>query len=1151
MTKLKLSDFKIETEKTGKIIETENGEKALEIVHIKNEKGTSVPKLIYTWSNYPKIRSALNSKLNAMKIELQKSIEEIDTNLTEEERKELIKSKKKEFNNNLRNAFENCKEKNHNSYKVIVRDTELIRIIRALNLKNNDTEENGYTYIKDLICVSVSVPMYKQIEKDGVIKVNHVRFKRILASSGNVRNKKVIFINEKLYDSAMTILLCGLPKDMEHEQVSKYNAYIGLVNSDTIPVSTPRMIVIDDFTTKIPETFDVVIKDKNKKFSVIPDQEKEFKLMPFDGAGIVDLEVAKIWSKELNDILRKETNRNKVNYIPSSFQFRAIIGVKGNLYTFDLKKYALSLDEDKRYIKDVWGKEHKILDDKDNLLIDAILTKSQFKFKKKYDSFDKWQTEFDKEVELKDLDNNDIKYKRTFNIAKWGNKKNKDKALLSYQPIQSLELTQEQIEILCKPTVEIIKNISTDVDEFLKYRGLLEETYDENGELVLKETDMDRVPKYYEALKKNKNLFYDSYIQKKVQKDINRFKENAMKGMVFVDGNFQTMSPDIIAFMEYATGQSVKGVVPKNNIYSNYWRNKEYISYEKNEAGEEVKKIEKVTAVDIIRFPHVSNEHIFATVMQNEIEEFQYIQDGIIMSIYDTSLERLGNGDEDGDRILTIPNVGAENKIIVDNAKEQQTNTIYFINEYEKDKKEKEEKLIAEGKMERPKPIKINQIDELIKCDANGMEASIGKVVNKISILWSLPKTKERDNYIKIMSVIGSLTIDYVKTGVLEPIPKEIEEFLENKKEVDGKEFKDSYKKPIFLKVKYKKLERDEKRINKNHKLFDDNITEELFSDTDCTMNRLYHHIESELNKINLDKPKGDFDFTTLIKDKANVRNETYPKVKEKLIELKKEHDDLTQENSIDIENYSYDSDKKVEQYDRFKYFYRYCKNELASINKETQKKDKLIDYLVYAFYCDKDFALKNEAKDLLWNVFGAELNTRINNKSYNDKEFDVIELEDKRKELLIEKKEKAKNNAKKIKIEGIDTLEDKDKKKIEFHKQNTFKNIDEMGLSKQANKVLKVLIMLDLLFNQYNKKLLIGQSSKKTITRATISKFTGINGIKIDEYLKELISKELIELTTKSDKITLECNINVSVSNTGNAVKLRDSESILKQLKK
>ncbi|MBF7811911.1 hypothetical protein IS491_25300 [Clostridium beijerinckii] len=67
-------------------------------------------------------------------------------------------------------------------------------------------------------------------------------------------------------------------------------------------------------------------------------------------------------------------------------------------------------------------------------------------------------------MELKDLDNNDIKYKRTFNIAKWGNKKNKDKALLSYQPIQSLELTQEQIEILCKPTVEIIKNISTDVD---------------------------------------------------------------------------------------------------------------------------------------------------------------------------------------------------------------------------------------------------------------------------------------------------------------------------------------------------------------------------------------------------------------------------------------------------------------------------------------------------------------------------------------------------------------------------------------------------------------------------------------------------------------------------------------------------------------
>lgn len=510
----------------------------------------------------------------------------------------------------------------------------------------------------------------------------------------------------------------------------------------------------------------------------------------------------------------------------------------------------------------------------------------------------------------------------------------------------------------------------------------------------------------------------------------------------------------------------------------------------------------------------------------------------------------MGYEREDGDRILTIPNVGDHNKIIVDNAKKQQTNTIYFINEYEKAKKKKEEKLIAEGKMEKPKLIKINEIDKLIKCDANGMEASIGKVINKISILWSLSQSADRDKYIKIMSVIGALTIDYVKTGVLESIPEEIEKFLEYEEIVKGEKVIKKYEKPVFLKVKYKQQERNEKRINKNYKLLNDKKTEKLFSDRDCTMNRLYHHIEKELKNITLDKSEGYFDFTTLIKDKINVRNGSYPLVIEKLEELKKEHDDLTQTNSIDIEKCEYDSDKRVEQYDRFKYFYRYCKNELVSINKETTRnKDKLIDYLVYAFYCDKEFVLKNEAKDLLWNVFGTELNKRIHNEYYGDKEFS--ELNNERNEILKQKKENSKQNSKKIKIDGIDNIEDEKKTKIKFFKQNTLLKIDKLELKPQAKRILKVLIMLDLIFKERNKQFLIGQSSKKTVTRATIYKFTGVNGSLIDEHLKELIKNNLIELKLQKDKITVECIVKFKVSNTGNDIDLKDSSSILKHIKK
>lgn len=121
---------------------------------------------------------------------------------------------------------------------------------------------------------------------------------------------------------------------------------------------------------------------------------------------------------------------------------------------------------------------------------------------------------------------------------------------------------------------------------------------------------------------------------------------------------------------------------------------------------------------------------------------------------------------------------------------------------------------------------------------------------------------------------------------------------------------------------------------------------------------------------------------------------------------------------------------------------------------------------------------------------------------------------------------------------------------KIDFYKQNTFKKIDETDLSKQAKRVLKVLIMLDLIFKNYNKSLLIGQSRQKNINRSIISKFTGINGMEIDKYLKELKEKEFVELKIKGDKITLECIINFPIETTGNKVKIKDSESIFKHIK-
>ena len=168
--------------------------------------------------------------------------------------------------------------------------------------------------------------------------------------------------------------------------------------------------------------------------------------MPFDGAGIVDVRQAVKWTKELGILKRDKdgkliTNENGdeiVEYIPSSFQFRQSIGLKGNLYVMDIKAYVKKVQKENGIeITDVWGDKHKIVDEDGNLLIDAILTKSQFKFKDYYSSFTDYKEKFDEVLDG---------YERTFNIAKIGNMKNEDKAMLSYQPIQTLELNNEDIK---------------------------------------------------------------------------------------------------------------------------------------------------------------------------------------------------------------------------------------------------------------------------------------------------------------------------------------------------------------------------------------------------------------------------------------------------------------------------------------------------------------------------------------------------------------------------------------------------------------------------------------------------------------------------------------------------------------------------------
>ena len=116
----------------------------------------------------------------------------------------------------------------------------------------------------------------------------------------------------------MDILLCGLSSDTKYKYMSKWNSYLGLAVSDSIPVSMPNIVVIDNKEILQKAIVDLVeetnTKDKNgrikRDFRVSRNQEVELPINLFDGAGLVTAEKAEQWSRELG-----------LDYIPASFQF--------------------------------------------------------------------------------------------------------------------------------------------------------------------------------------------------------------------------------------------------------------------------------------------------------------------------------------------------------------------------------------------------------------------------------------------------------------------------------------------------------------------------------------------------------------------------------------------------------------------------------------------------------------------------------------------------------------------------------------------------------------------------------------------------------------------------------------------------------------
>lgn len=449
-------------------------------------------------------------------------------------------------------------------------------------------------FVKDLINVEViKKKEYRELVREG-FKVNGIHYVRFLCGAGQMRRNTITFINKELYDYMYKSLMCGLDTKVTEINLAKLSAYFALAFSSVLWVRTPRVCVVEDYFTTIPkQVVDYIHKDAEGN-AHIEERMLDVTLNSADGQGLIDPQFSILWSEDM-----------ALDYTPSSFVIRSVF-IKGNLVPFDFKEYA------KRngisVIKDKWGKEYDIND------IDVIITESQFKMHKFYDSWQEYLDEYDK-------------HNIRWGVSRYNRKHDDEYVLANYQYIQCLKIDKDDIHELVEPTIEWLHKIcSGDMLYTLLYAlGCKDEDVTYQGLYGTAQANFSK------AIVKNVDFLQDGFVQSKIYKSIANAINAAKIGKVWIRGNYQFAISDPIPQCQQALGLPIGGEIPANHIYAHFW----------NERGVEGK-------IDICRSPMIDeHEHNPSDlyVSENAKYWYQYIKSGVIFSIYDTAVVRMEDSD--------------------------------------------------------------------------------------------------------------------------------------------------------------------------------------------------------------------------------------------------------------------------------------------------------------------------------------------------------------------------------------------------------------------------------------------------------------------------------------------------------------------------
>lgn len=473
-----------------------------------------------------------------------------------------------------------------------VQDRNVTKEIKSLNKRLNEL-----LFQPDYVCIVIDkIKDFDYINAKG-FSINGLRYKRLVGTTGGVKNSTIVYVSERVYDELSKRLDNG--RDMNKEMIpAKLEAYKALACSASTPVTMPKgIVVVDDCITYFKSDYikidDSIGDEPELRYFSADDPDAELiELNDSDGYGFGTPELMEQWGIDL-----------ELDYILPSAVIRNSF-CKGTVMCVNFQRFAHEVAHTDE-ITDVWGQVHKIDD------VQLILTVSMLKLWDSYKSID-------------DYLENCAKNGYEFAITKASVKVLDNEGTLNYQFLQSYELTEADIDELLEPTITTIKDILSD-----DYRKTV---------LYMKGENLnDKTVQYLDgdigsALMIEPEMWNDPFVRATVRSMIKKRVNDAKLGVIQVHGNYSIISGDPYSLCQSMFGLEVTGLLKAGEIYSKYWLD------------------EGVEEVVCFRAPMTCHNNIRKQRVAgtDEMKEFyKYMTTVTIFNSWDTSAHALNGADKD------------------------------------------------------------------------------------------------------------------------------------------------------------------------------------------------------------------------------------------------------------------------------------------------------------------------------------------------------------------------------------------------------------------------------------------------------------------------------------------------------------------------